>query len=426
MSTILKIAGSDAPQKIKDACDLVLNGSTDVVDINTFISLYEDVECTINVYRTIFVSGYLVKKRKHNWRGFCAKIKMMDGLSTANYLAGMIPEEGDHKYTYIRDFDLDGNESNCPDASATNYSCGLGHGSYDNVFSPTIGLDALNVRLKNIHSHDWLRSCVLPGTGWKCTNIRCGKSRIDHSLYASGAANLNVENLYLYGHSTNALAISGANLAFNKTAPEDITFKNVVLNECYTYEWGTHIAIRGGSSNVDGSVRTLPCKRVAIHGLKVINNSQIIGSVITIGTSNYLVEDVVIDDIDVSVNCYHKLGYIFPARNVKISGTLKILDNYTIIPLFELYGGGFSINNYDFSGCNLEAEFYNRHTIPVAAFGINGNNDIVGLNLANLSVVNADVFKRSGDGTGTAKIKGLVTTGIAYDKEYNPDEIEIV
>ena len=424
---ILRIAGSDATQKIKTACDLVLDGTDDVGDINTFLADYTEGNHVINVYRTIYVTGNITKRLNHSWRGMCGRLKMNDALSTAQYIGGFICEEGNHNNTYIRDFELDGNETGCPDAEATAYSHGITYETYDDPVSPTVQGIATNVRLKNIHSHGWIRSCIVPGPDWIAADLRCGNSRQDHLFYSSGSGNVNVNNLYMYGYSNGALHVSGATFTLNPTPPEDINIKNVTLMECTSAADGTHIHIRSRFAGA-GGVMTLPCKRVNIDGLKIRNTVQFNGFTIYVGhnwdenEAGGMCEDISITGLDVSVNSYYVVGKILRSKNIKISGNISLIGNDTDQPMFLLYGGGPDVNNYDFSECGLTSQNYDTHTEHSSIFGINGDKEIKGINLSDVTITNADVFRRM---SGTAVLSSVITDGLVYDKDYNPDDITI-
>ena len=429
MATILKIAGSDASAQIKAACDLVLNGATDVADLNTFLADKTVGIYTLNIYRTIYVSGFIEKKRNHNWQGKCGVIKMLPDL-TNNYIGGILPEVGDHNYTYINDFELDGNEVNNIGADINALGTGICYHHYDDVVTPTIEYNAANIKLKNIHSHDWIKSCILPGSGWICRNIRAGNSRRDHILYISGAQNVNINRLYLYGYSEGALAISGASYFYNPTSPENIKIKELVLNECVTTldSNNPNIHIRGrfqGAYDIMG----LPCKNVTIDGIKVRNTVQFDGRTLFIGHAwdvdgqGGRCEDISLLNVDIDVVNFYSVMVLMRGKNLKISGVMNFKANATTVPrIYISGGGGFAENNYDLSDCDFTVQNYG--TGPRSAvLGILENNDVNGLNLSNTNIAGADVIKRS---NGTASILNFNTTDLVYDKELNPDAIEII
>jgi len=231
----------------------------------------------------------------------------------------------------------------------------------------------------------------------------------------------------MYGYSNGALHVSGATFTLNPTPPEDINIKNVTLMECTSAADGTHIHIRSRFAGA-GGVMTLPCKRVNIDGLKIRNTVQFNGFTIYVGhnwdenEAGGMCEDISITGLDVSVNSYYVVGKILRSKNIKISGNISLIGNDTDQPMFLLYGGGPDVNNYDFSECGLTSQNYDTHTEHSSIFGINGDKEIKGINLSDVTITNADVFRRM---SGTAVLSSVITDGLVYDKDYNPDDITI-
>lgn len=429
---LLTIAGSDVAAAFAEKCNLLLTGTGDNIAINEFLDDYTDGIYTVKFFGTINGSGYLYKRLNHNWDGYCAVIKMLPDLLSADYIAGILPLSGDHKYTYIKGFELDGNIDNNDEIVGNVYSCGLTYDIYDS-FTPTARTIAYNIICEDIYSHDWLRSCFLPGPGWVCNNIKLENSKGDHLLYISGAGNITMNNVYLSGYcnGTGALHISGSNPLLSPLAPENITINNLTFDEVVTTE-GTHLHIRG--TFLSNGEMVMPCKNVNIRNVYIKNSTPHYGNIIAVGHqwdtggAGGLCENINIEGINVDLplnpqGWNYAFGYIMRARNVKISGNFNLKDNDAAKTVFELLGGGIGRNNYDFSGCDFLIENYTNLGINCAAFGIKDDQDIVGINISNVKITGADVFRRV---TGTtAKIINLNKTGAVCNKIYNPDSIVV-
>jgi len=425
---IVNIAGSDAPPSIKTASNLVLTGTDDAIAVNTYLATLP-LSTKVNFYRTVNVKGFLSKKLNHNWKGCNAVIKMLPNLTTLEYVGGIVPEPGNHNYTYIKGFELDGNELNNLTASQTAQSYGLGYETYDNLTTPTSVQVAINLSVENIYSRGWIRSCLLPGSGWNVKNVRLGNSRQDHLLYVAGVENVTVNDIYMYGKSYGALHIAGSNPSFSPwIQPNNININNLTMCECTSANDSAMLMVRTRSPA--GGSYTYPCKNVNINGVTVKNTAQYNGVIFMVGHSYYdfveggQCENISITNINATLNLGYFMSKMQMSKNIRFSGVFNITNLSSNHYLHEVVGGTMDANNYSFKDSSYVISNYDANGGHYAIVGVRDNADIKGLDLSGITIVNSDVFERWNH-DGTANIIGLISNGLTYNKAYNPDNIPI-